>query len=143
MTLVKSTAGQAVTADQPSQYVKEIIAVIGSGVFVVLTALSAGQHVTLYTIVSAILAGLTVVPVAWTSQKWWGKAIAAGVVAALQVLLGLLSPTLGWGAVGGVNWASVILAFVTAAGVGIIPNKQTIDAGTAVTGQASVITEVK
>lgn len=121
-----TTAGQAVTPDQPNQYVKEIIAVLGSGVFVVLTALSAGQHVTPYTVVSAILAALTVVPVAWTSQKWWGKAIAAGVVAALQVLLGLLSPALGWGSVDGVNWAAVVLAFLTAAGVGIIPNKQNV-----------------
>lgn len=119
----KST-GQAVTPDQPSEFVKEIIAIVGSGAFVMLTALSSGGHVTPYNVISAILAAITVVPVAWTSQKWWGKAIAAGIIAALQVVLGLLSPTLGWGAVSELNWASVLLAFLTAAGVGIIPNKQ-------------------
>lgn len=142
MTLVQ-TKGQAVTADQPSQYVKEAIAVIGSGVFVVLTALSSGGALTPYTIVAAILAALTVVPVAWTDQKWWGKMIAAGIVAALQVLLGLLSPSLGWGSVTEVNWAAVILAFLTAAGVGIIPNKQIIATGEGTAASPAVITEVK
>lgn len=116
--------GQEITAAQPSEFVKEIIAIIGSGVVVVLLALSAGGHVTPLVIVNAILAAITIVPVAWTSQKWWGKAIAAGIVAALQLLVTLLSPTLGWGHVTDVNWASVILAFVTAAGVGVIPNQQ-------------------
>jgi len=130
--------GQAVTAAEPSGFVKEIIAILGSGLFVVLTALSSGGHVTPYVVISAILAAITVVPVAWVGQAWWGKAIAAGVIAALQLLLGLLAPTLGWGHVSDVNWASVILAFITAAGVGIIPNKQTSGSVTTVDGVTSV-----
>jgi len=126
MSTTSDTTGQAVTPDQPSQYTKAAIAVIGSGLVVVLTAVAAGGAVNPLTVVNAILAAITVVPVAWTSQKWWGKAIAAGIVAALQLLVTLLSPTLGWGEVSGLNWSAVILAFVTAAGVGIIPNKQNL-----------------
>lgn len=121
---VTSTRGQGVTTAQPAGFVKEIIAIGGSVVVVILLALSHGGHLTPLVAANAIIAGVTVIPVAWTSQKWWGKAIAAGVLAALQLLVTLLSPTLGWGAVSGVNWAAVLLAFVTAAGVGIIPNRQ-------------------
>lgn len=134
--------GQSITADQPGQYVKAGIAILGSAVVVVLLALSSGGAVTPLVVVNAILAAITVVPVWWFDQKWWSKAIAAGVLAALQLLVTLLSPTLGWGAVTDVNWASVILAFVTAAGVGIIPNRQMIDAGTVVAAEANVITSV-
>lgn len=116
--------GQAVTAAVPSAYAKAILAVIGSAVVVILTSLSAGGGVTPLVVVNAILAAVTVVPVAWIGQAWWGKAVAAGVLAALQLLVILFGPELGWGSVGSVNWAAVILAFVTAAGVGIIPNRQ-------------------
>lgn len=122
--VVTSVKGQAVTPAQPNEFVKEIIAIGGSAVVVILLALSRHGLVTPLDVINAILAGVTVIPVWLTSQKWWGKAIAAGVIAALQLLTTILSPTLGWGAVNDVNWAAVILAFVTAAGVGIIPNKQ-------------------
>lgn len=119
------TKGQAVTAAQPSEYVKAIVALLGSAAIVILNALSAGGHVTPLVVVNAVLAAVTVIPVAWFSQAYWAKAIAAGVIAALQLLVTIISPSIGWGDVSTVNWAAVILAFVTAAGVGILPNKQT------------------
>jgi hypothetical protein len=115
---------KAVTAAVPSEYVKAIVAIIGSFVVIVLQALASGGNVTPLVVITGIIAAVTVVPVAWFSQAYYTKAIAAGVIAAIQLLVTLVGPSLGWGDVNSINWASVILAFVTAAGVGIIPNKQ-------------------
>jgi hypothetical protein len=120
---IVTKGGQEVTDSQPGEYTKAIIAIFGSAATIVLSGLMAGP-ITPALIVNAIIAAVTVVPVAWLSQKWWLKAIAAGVLAGLQALVLIVASATGWSTVTGANWAAVILAFVVAAGVGIIPNNQ-------------------
>lgn len=121
----RPATGQAVTLDQPNEYVKAIIAILGSAATILLGGLIAGP-ITPVVIVNAIIAAVTVIPVAWLTQRWWLKAISAGVLAALQALVLIVATATGWSVVTGANWSAVILAFLTAAGVGFIPNKQTL-----------------
>ena len=101
------------------KYGKALAAVVGAALMVAYGALSGDQHVdpeegVQIAVSVATAAGVYLVPLA--PQYRWGKTAVAVVLGGLQVLA-----TVILGGVDSAEWIAIVLAALTAAGVGIAP----------------------
>jgi len=123
---MSTTAPTPYVGTNVSHYTKSIVYLLGAALVVLQPALTDSYLSTAEWLAIGI-AVVGAVPTYFATSARYVKLICTVALAALQAVALLVGPSLGLGDVSASAWVGVILAALTAAGVGILPNEPKVE----------------